>query len=119
MFDPVDPNILYIAYHSLHCIAKYDFRTKEHTVFAGRSGEAGWQDGPLSEARFNTPNQIIVAPNGSLYLADMGNHCIRMITLDGKGGGVVSTVIGKGGIAGYQDGNPEDALTDNGRNRCV
>lgn len=119
VFDPVDPNILYIAYHSLHCIAKYDFRTKEHTVFAGRSGEAGWQDGPLSEARFNTPNQIIVAPNGSLYLADMGNHCIRMITLDGKGGGVVSTVIGKGGIAGYQDGNPEDALFNQPRGVAV
>ena len=119
VFDPNDPNIMYIAYSHLHCIGKYDFAKKEHTIFAGRTGEAGWQDGPLSEARFNTPNQLIVAPNGNLYLGDRYNHCIRMITLDGKGGGVVSTVIGKGGIAGYQDGNPEDALFNQPRGVAV
>jgi sugar lactone lactonase YvrE len=119
VFDPVNPNIIYIAYHTLHCIGKYDLEKKEHTIFAGRNGEAGWQDGPLSEARFRTPNQLIVAPNGNLYLADRGNHCIRMITLDGSGGGVVSTVIGKGGIAGYQDGNPEDALFNEPRGVAV
>lgn len=119
VFDPVNPNILYIAYSQLHCIGKYDFEKKEHTIFAGRNGEAGWQDGPLSEARFNTPNQLIVAPNGCLYLADRNNHCIRMITLDDKGGGMVSTVIGKGGVAGYQDGNPEDALFNQPRGVAV
>jgi sugar lactone lactonase YvrE len=119
VFDPVDPNIMYIAYSSLHCIGKYDFVKNEHTIFAGRNGEAGWQDGPLSEARFNTPNQLIVAPNGSLYLADRGNHCIRMITFDESGGAMVSTVIGKGGIAGYQDGNPEDALFNEPRGVAV
>ncbi|MDR0574398.1 MAG: IPT/TIG domain-containing protein, partial [Tannerella sp.] len=119
VFDPVNPNIIYISYSSLHCIGKYDLEKKEHTIFAGRNGEAGWQDGPLSEVRFRTPNQLIVAPNGNLYLADRGNHCIRMITLDENGGGVVSTVIGKGGVAGYQDGNPEDALFNNPRGVAV
>lgn len=119
VFDPTNPNIIYISYSSLHCIGKYDLEKKEHTIFAGRNGEAGWQDGPLSEARFNVPNQLIVAPNGNLYLADRYNHCIRMITLDDKGGGIVSTVIGKGGIAGYQDGNPEDALFNQPRGVAV
>lgn len=119
VFDPTDSNILYIAYHQLHCIGKYNLETKEHTIFAGRNGEAGWQDGLLSEARFNTPNQLIVAPNGNLYLADRGNHCIRMITLDESGGGIVSTVIGKGGVPGYQDGNPEDALFNEPRGVAV
>lgn len=119
VFDPVNPNIIYISYSSLHCIGKYDLEKKEHTIFAGRNGEAGWQDGPLSEARFRTPNQLIVAPNGTLYLADMGNHCIRNITIDENGGGIVSTVIGKGGVAGYQDGNPEDALFNQPRGVAV
>jgi len=119
VFDPINPNILYIAYHHLHCIGKYNLETKEHTIFAGRNGEAGWHDGPLSEARFTNPNQLIVAPNGNLYLADRGNHCIRMITLDENGGGIVSTVIGKGGVAGYQDGNPEDALFNQPRGVAV
>lgn len=119
VFDPVNPNIMYIAYTSLHCIGKYDFEKNEHTIFAGRNGEAGWQDGPLSEARFRSPNQLIVAPNGTLYLADMGNHCIRNITIDDNGGGIVSTVIGKGGVPGYQDGNPEDALFNEPRGVAV
>ncbi len=119
VFDPVNPNILYIAYSSLHCIGRYDLEKDELTIFAGRNGESGWQDGPLSEARFNNPNQLIVAPDGNLYLADMNNHCIRMITLDDNGGGIVSTVIGKGGVSGYQDGNPEDALFNQPRGVAV
>ena len=120
VFDPANPNILYIAYHSLHCIYSFNLETGEHILFAGKSGEAGWQDGPVSTARFNTPNQFIVAPDKSLYVADRGNHCIRRITFDEKGGEpIVTTIIGKGGINGYQDGNPEDALFDNPRGVAV
>ncbi len=32
---------------------------------------------------------------------------------------MVSTVIGKGGVAGYQDGNPEDALFNQPRGVAV
>jgi DNA-binding beta-propeller fold protein YncE len=119
VFDPKNPNIMYLAYHQLNYIGKFDFETKTHTVFAGRNGEAGWMDGSLTNARFRPPNQLIVAPNGNLYVADRGNHCIRMIVLDAEGGGMVSTVIGKGGVAGYQDGNPEDALFNNPRGVAV
>jgi streptogramin lyase len=119
VFDPHNPDILYIAYHHLHCIGMFNIQTKVHTVFAGRSGESGWSDGPVAQARFYQPNQLIVAPNGNLYVADRMNHCIRMITLDGNGGGIVSTIIGKGGVAGYQDGNPEDALFNEPRGVAV
>jgi aminopeptidase-like protein len=60
------------------------------------------------EAEFNEPSQLIIDEDGSIIMADSKNHCIRKITSDG----MVSTLIGKGGIAGYQDGNPEDALFD-------
>jgi len=119
VFDPRDPNILYIAYSAMHFIAKFDLRTKEHTVFAGLSGSAGWADGTLAAARFRNPNQMIVDPDGNLVVADMGNHCIRKITLDDRGGGIVSTIIGKGGVAGYQDGNPEDALFNEPRGVAI
>jgi len=119
VFDPTDPNILYIAYYSLNYIGKVDLRTMEQSVFAGQNTGGGWKDGPVKDAEFRGPSQLIVAPNGNLYVADRGNHCIRMITLDGKGGGIVSTVIGKGGVPGYQDGNPEDALFDNPRGVAV
>jgi len=119
VFDPHKPNILYIAYHALHCIARFDIETKTHTIFAGRSGEPGWQDGPVSESRLNTPNQLIVAPNGNMYVADRGNHCIRMISFDENDNAIISTVIGKGGQPGYQDGNAEDALFNDPRGVAV
>jgi len=106
VFDPVNPNILYIAYTHLHYIGKYNLEKKEHSNFAGTDGIGGWQDGHVTEAMFRIPHQLSVDTNGNVYVADRGNHCIRMITPDGQ----VSTIIGKGGVVGYQDGNSEEAL---------
>ena len=121
VFDPKNPNLLYIAYDGANCIGLYNLETKTHTIFAGASGQTGWQDGPLSEARFNKPSQMIVAPNGNLYVADRYNHCIREIILPGDDGtpGMVRTIIGKGKHPGYQDGNPEDALFNEPRGVAV
>ena len=107
-FDPYKPNIMYIAYPTRNAIYTFDVNTGEHTLFAGSPGEAGWKDGNRLEAEFNGPSQIVVDQTGTIFVADRYNHCIRRITPDG----MVSTVIGKGGVAGYQDGNPEDALFD-------
>ncbi|MDQ2793453.1 MAG: NHL repeat-containing protein [Bacteroidota bacterium] len=38
-----------------------------------------YRDGPAAQARFNHPNAVAVAPNGTLYVADMDNNCIRVI----------------------------------------
>ncbi|NLB26276.1 MAG: cell surface protein [Bacteroidales bacterium] len=121
VFDPVNPNLLYIVYDRLCCIGLYNLETNEHTIFAGSAGSAGWMDGPLKDARFNRPSQLIVAPNGNLYVADRNNHCIREIILpDETGeGGMVRTIIGKGGVSGYQDGNPDDALFNEPRGVAV
>ena len=90
-------------------------------MFAGAAGQSGWIDGPLKEARFNRPSQMIVAPNGNLYVADRANHCIREIVLPDENGdgGMVRTIIGKGGVSGYQVGNPDDALFNNPRGVAV
>ncbi len=121
VFDPVNPNLLYIAYDNLHSIGLYNLETNEHTIFAGSAGAAGWMDGPLKEARFNKPSQLIVAPNSNLYVVDRNNHCIREIILPDESGegGMVRTIIGKGGVAGYQDGNPDDALFNEPRGVAV
>ena len=49
---------------------------------------------------------MVVDDDGTIYICDTNNFCIRKITTDG----MVSTVIGKPGVSGYQDGNPEIAL---------
>jgi sugar lactone lactonase YvrE len=114
-FDPYQTNILYISYPSRHAIYTFDIKTGEHTLFAGSAGTSGWRDGNRLECEFNTPSQLVVDRDGSVYVADRGNHCIRRITPDG----MVTTIIGKGGIAGYQDGNPEDALFNNPRGVAI
>ncbi len=123
VFDPVHPNLLYIAYDggNGNCIGVYNLDTKKHTIFAGAAGQSGWTDGLLKDARFNGPSQMIVAPNGNLYVADRYNHCIREIVLPDENGegGVVKTIIGKGGVSGYQDGNPDDALFNQPRGVAV
>ena len=117
VFDPVNPDVVYIAYDGVNYIGKVDLTTLEHSIFAGST--TGHQDGPILEARFNRPSQLIVAPDGSLYVADRGNHCIRRIILDSEEGPIVQTVLGKPGVRGYRDGNPEDALFDEPRGVAI
>jgi len=65
------------------------------TTVAGQPGEAGAVNGVGSAARFNFPADIAVAPNGVLYVADSGNHCIRVIAANGA----VTTLAGDLGSA--------------------
>ncbi|GAB1415750.1 IPT/TIG domain-containing protein [Paludibacter sp.] len=109
-FDPTNPEWLYIAQSQLHMISRYNIVTKVYeSGWAGSKAEGGHLDGPRTVARFNFPRQISFDSNGHLYIADVNNHCIRKITPDG----LVTTVIGQPGIAGYIDGGPDDALFRN------
>jgi sugar lactone lactonase YvrE len=60
-------------------------------TLAGGQGQ-GFQDGAGGSAQFNTPGGVLVALDGSLLVADTGNHRIRRVTLDGH----VTTVAGTG-----------------------
>jgi len=65
------------------------------TTLAGEPGVSGAVNGTGSAARFNFPSDIAVAPGGVLYVADTGNHCIRMIAANGA----VTTLAGDLGSA--------------------
>ena len=56
------------------------------------TGEEGFADGAVAEAKFAYPQDVAVASDGSLFVADLGNQRIRKISLDGK----VSTYAGEG-----------------------
>jgi thiol-disulfide isomerase/thioredoxin len=56
------------------------------------SGQAGFEDGPLKRANFNGP-QGLIADDGSIYVADTGNHAIRRID---RSSGEVTTLAGTG-----------------------
>ncbi|HEY5803053.1 MAG TPA: FG-GAP-like repeat-containing protein [Lysobacter sp.] len=75
-------------------------------VIAGQVGAtAGFagDGGPASGARFNYPRGIAVAPDGTVYVADAGNHRIRRISVQG----IVTTIAGNGATPGpVIDGQP-------------
>lgn len=47
------------------------------------SGTAGFRDGTFARAMFDQPEGIALAPNGSLVIADRGNHRVRLVGTDG------------------------------------
>jgi sugar lactone lactonase YvrE len=74
------------------------------TTVAG-TGEAafGGDGGPATQAALSRPTDVALAPDGSLYVADTDNSCIRRIGPDA----VITTAAGVCGQAGDEgDGGP-------------
>lgn len=97
---------VYVADMNNHSIRKIS-RDGEVSTLAGcapdvANGEdgdgntGGHVDGAGNDARFNAPVDLAVDIDGTIVVADSGNHCIRKVTPEG----VVST------LAGPTDGNP-------------
>ena len=79
---------------------------KEKTPEGGLAGE----DGDALEARFDRPRDIAVAHDGSIYIADTFNDCVRKVDHHGK----ISTVAGICGEPGSDgDGGPATEATLN------
>ncbi|MEB3223652.1 MAG: carboxypeptidase regulatory-like domain-containing protein [Candidatus Sericytochromatia bacterium] len=74
-----------------HCIRRIDPTTGVVTVLAGGPGQQGRQDGAGQEARFDTPVDLVVAADGTLYVADAGNRAVREVSP----AGVVSTIVAR------------------------
>ncbi len=62
--------------------------------------------GTGGNARFFNPSAVAVDGAGNIYVADGGDHTIRMVTA----GGVVTTLAGSSGQAGSSDGSGSSAL---------
>jgi len=66
-------------------------------------GTAGFLDGPALNAKFKSPLDVAVLPNGTIYVADAFNSCIRKIH-----NGMVTTFAGNG-TANITNGNGSEA----------
>jgi trimeric autotransporter adhesin len=92
---------LYIADSKSHRIRKVN-TSGLITRFAGDSRGSSGDGGNAVSAKLNNPVDVAVAPDGSVYIADYGNHKIRKVSPSG----IISTVAGTG-TAGYSgDGGP-------------
>jgi sugar lactone lactonase YvrE len=89
---------IYISDSQNHTIR---FMAVDGTVstYAGTPGISGQGNGSASSAQFDQPNGLAVGPDGTLYISDYGNSCIRMISPNAQ----VSTLAGLAGTAGYID----------------
>jgi hypothetical protein len=68
---------------------------------AGYEGDGG----DALDARLNNPVDLALADDGTLYISDVYNHCIRAVAPDGT----IDTVVGTCGTDGY-DGDHGPAL---------
>ena len=96
--------LLYFADQGNHRVRKLTRYGED--LYVGTAAGSGTQgylvpnlggDGiPATYARLNNPSDVALDPEGSLYIADQGNHRIRKVTPDG----MIYTVAGDG-TAGY------------------
>jgi sugar lactone lactonase YvrE len=96
----VAPNgTVYVADRFNNRIRATNPATGEVTTLAG-NGTQGFADGPGNTAQFNDPTGVAVAPNGTVYVADVINNRIRAIN---PTTGQVTTLAGNGTV-GFADG---------------
>ena len=88
---------IYIADELNHRIRKIAPDGTSSTL-AG-TGSAGFADGNAASAQFSSPKDLAIATDGTIFVADSGNHRIRAISP----AGVVSTYAGLGS-PGFTDG---------------
>jgi GT2 family glycosyltransferase/DNA-binding beta-propeller fold protein YncE len=83
-----------------------------HTI-AG-DGEAGDNDmdvgdgGPAVDAHLNMPSDVVLAPNGDIYIADMHHQRVRKVDARTR---IITTVAGNGRWGNSGDGGPATLAT--------
>jgi trimeric autotransporter adhesin len=94
---------IFIADTRNHRIRRVDGATSIITTIAG-TGEPGFSgdDGPATGARLNFPRGLAAGSDGTLYVADSGNHRLRAISSNGR----IRTVAGTGSGALSGAGGP-------------
>lgn len=81
--------VLYVAETGAHRILCIENGVR--TVLIGAEGEAGYTDGLVDAARLRDPQDVAVAEDGTVYIADTGNGAVRQLK-----DGLVTTLISSG-----------------------
>jgi hypothetical protein len=102
----------YITESGNNCIRKISTAGVVST-YAG-TGAAGYLDGSLSGAKFNSPFDICIDDSGNIYISDFNNQRIREIRINGT----VITIAGNG-TAGYLDASGTSAEFNYPRGLCI
>ncbi|MFK7735513.1 MAG: hypothetical protein AB8B50_05785 [Pirellulaceae bacterium] len=95
----IDDESLWIVLREGNSVWRFDRVQKKllHVAGTGQKGFSG-DGGDAKLATFAGPKGIAVDPDRALYIADTENHAIRRIDLQD---GLISTIVGKSGKAGF------------------
>ena len=101
---------IYIADTNNNRIRKVDAATGLISTIAG-DGTNGYSGdgGPATSAQLNQPEQVFVDSSGNIFVADTGNHLIRIVSVHDDN---IYPLAGIGENAGY-NGNDRPAVTAN------
>jgi len=80
---------IYLVERDNHAIRHIDVAANSVTLVAG--GSQGTADGTGAAAQFSQPHNVVMGPDGNLYVCDQDNDTVRKVTLPG---GVVTTIMG-------------------------
>jgi sugar lactone lactonase YvrE len=105
--------MIYIADQANNAIRKFNPLTNELSTVAGDpNGAPGYVD--TSEindknptVRFSNPIGIVIDTDGTMYVTDFGNECIRRMRPNSQGTFTVDTLAGKSRMATNEDGKKE------------
>lgn len=102
-----DGRRIYYMDRSNNSIRLFDRMTREVTTAMGASEPRGWKDGPTGESRFNAPRGVVANADGTrVYIADRGNHVIRVFDTETHH---LTTLAGLPGQAGFAEGIADEA----------
>lgn len=124
--DPEDPTKLYCSLMQKNIVTCIDL-TKDisdpnfETLVCGVNGVGDYQDGHVSIAKINSPQQILPARDPEtnekiLYICDAKNNCVRKFNLESN---MMTTVAGIGKQSGYSTGNPTESKMNEPRGICL
>jgi hypothetical protein len=77
-----DAGTIYVSDAAAHVIWRYNTNGTAD-LFAGTLYQPGPDLGEPGYGRLNNPQQIAVGPNGSIVIADRGNHQVRVASCEG------------------------------------
>jgi hypothetical protein len=89
--------VIYVADYENHCVRKIE--NGQVSTYAGVGGSNGDVLGASSTAKFYRPRDLVLDPAGNLYVTDLMNNKIKVVTT----GGIVNLVAGSG-AQGSTDG---------------
>ncbi|MBN2506889.1 MAG: immunoglobulin domain-containing protein [Verrucomicrobia bacterium] len=116
---PYDPGAdfcgdVFVADSANYCIRRV-VPNGQVSTFAGSPGTGGYLDGIGLSAQFRSVRGVVADPQQTLYVADTGNHAVRKITPAAE----VTTLAGRGGVAGFADGTGTNALFNEPRGMAL